>query len=230
MEKISKELKDLLYEEGAGLVGFADLRETGSELPFGVSVAIGLSMDALDSLREGDKTRYQAEVFPLEDIERIVAVGADYLAGKGYKTVQMTEAFMHSDDFTMDLQLKTVATRAGLGWIGRCSLLITDKFGPAQRLSALITDSPLLVGKPVTQSSCGDCDLCVRNCPGKAMSGRLWDPQKPRCDLYFDLKSCLGGAEVCGKQIPRQKGLKLCGQCLGFCPHTEDYIRRAKRQ
>ncbi|MDR2131957.1 MAG: epoxyqueuosine reductase [Clostridiales Family XIII bacterium] len=230
MEIISKELKALLYEEGADLVGFADLSETGSALPFGVSIAIGLSIEALDSLREGDKTRYKAEVFPLEDIERIVDVGANYLNRKGYKTVQLTEAFMHSEAFDMDIQLKTIATRGGLGWVGRCSLLVTEKFGLAQRLSALITDAPLLADRPVTQSFCGDCNLCVRNCPGKAMSGRLWNPQKPHCDLYFDLKSCLRGADICGERIPRQKGLKLCGQCLGFCPHTEDYINRVKRR
>jgi len=35
---------------------------------------------------------------------------------------------------------KTIATRAGLGWIGKTALLITPQFGSAIRLNSVLTD------------------------------------------------------------------------------------------
>ena len=38
---------------------------------------------------------------------------------------------------------KTIATRAGIGWIGKSALLVTAKYGSAIRLSSILTDTPI---------------------------------------------------------------------------------------
>ena len=56
-----------------------------------------------------------------------------------------------------------IATRAELGWIGKNCLLVTEKFGPAIRLSSLLTQVPLFCEEPVNRSHCGACRICVNN-------------------------------------------------------------------
>ena len=51
------------------------------------------------------------------------------------------------------LPYKTIATKSGLGWIGRSALFVTPEYGSAVALGAILTDMPLEFGKvsiPVT--------------------------------------------------------------------------------
>ncbi len=79
-----------------------------------------------------------------------------------------------------ELPHKTVATRAGLGWIGKCALLVTRQFGSAVRLTSFLTDAELECAVPVTQSACRGCTLCVDTCPAGAVSGRQWSTEVDR--------------------------------------------------
>jgi hypothetical protein len=62
---------------------------------------------------------------------------------------------------TTPLPHKTVATRAGLGWIGHCALLVTPAFGPALRISSVLTNAPRYHAVPIVRSRCGTCRRCV---------------------------------------------------------------------
>ena len=127
-----------------------------------------------------------------------------------------------SDEWVSSLPHKTVATRAGLGWIGKNCLLITEQYGPAIRLSSIVTDAPLKCGEPTEESRCGQCDACVRLCPAGALSGKLWKAGMER-EQFFQ-------REICKKtQIERMKantGIEtdLCGLCFAVCPYTEKYL------
>ena len=75
-----------------------------------------------------------------------------------------------------DISHKMVATRAGLGWIGKTDLLITKKFGPRLRLTTiLLKDTVISESKPIDISRCGTCNICVEICPAKAANGKIWD-------------------------------------------------------
>lgn len=59
---------------------------------------------------------------------------------------------------------KYAAVNAGLGWIGKNDVLITEKYGPRVRLSAVLIDYPFQYGKKITESKYS-CGLCMVICP-----------------------------------------------------------------
>ena len=178
MSDLNRELETLLREGGADLVGFADLKDVPEAgMPFGVSVAIRLPPEIVRSISDGPNLSYYKTYHEINArLDRIVTAGAVYLKGFGYQaTAQTTKYVVKLNENATLLPHKTVATRAGLGWIGRNALLVTREFGPALRFSSILTDAPLEAAKPVDESSCGDCGECVRYCPrgrSRARSGR----------------------------------------------------------
>ncbi len=61
------------------------------------------------------------------------------------------------------------ATRAGLGWIGKNSLLLSKKLGSYVFIGEVIIDAELEYDQPVTDH-CGQCRLCVDECPTHAIN------------------------------------------------------------
>ena len=65
---------------------------------------------------------------------------------------------------------KHAAQAAGLGTIGRHSLLITPEFGSMVWLGAVLTEAEL-ESDPLCEKICDDCNLCVKACPVNALEG-----------------------------------------------------------
>lgn len=63
-----------------------------------------------------------------------------------------------------------VAQRAGLGFIGKNGLLITEEFGSFVYLGEIITDLEFEPDEPLG-SQCGDCTRCIDYCPPDALIG-----------------------------------------------------------
>ena len=111
-----------------------------------------------------------------------------------------------------ELPHKTVATRGGLGWIGKNCLLVTPQYGSAIRISSLLTNAPLRCDEPVNQSHCGTCRQCVEKCPAQALKDILWTVGMQR-EKIVDIEKCYK------KQIEimsRNTGIEtdLCGNVL----------------
>ncbi len=68
------------------------------------------------------------------------------------------------------IHFRIAAVAAGLGEIGYSNLLLTPEFGPRQRVAAIITDAPLEPDPLFEGKLCDRCMLCVKNCPGHAIS------------------------------------------------------------
>jgi hypothetical protein len=154
MNKLSLELYDLLLGKGASLCGFAGLeRIVEGELQYGVSVAVRLPVPVLQSIAEGPSRIYFDAYHEINDqLDSLVTLGAEYLQSKGYRAHAKTRANVQEHPgYRTDLPHKTVATRAGLGWIGKSALLVTREFGPAVRISSLLTDAPLTLGEPINE-------------------------------------------------------------------------------
>lgn len=67
---------------------------------------------------------------------------------------------------------KAWAAEAGLGWIGRNSLLVTPQYGSTVLLGELILD--MRVDKydtPFPENRCGKCGKCISACPNSAING-----------------------------------------------------------
>ncbi|MHC4712523.1 MAG: 4Fe-4S double cluster binding domain-containing protein [Planctomycetota bacterium] len=197
-------LRNLLASRGAAVVGCADvsgLEETAT-LGFPRAIAIGVAArpDALRGLAEALTAAYVEEVDRLRRLRSELAAAA-------------TEF------------LKTVATRAGLGWIGKSSLLITRDFGASLRWSVVLTDAPLVTGQPVESSSCGTCRECTAHCPAGAIRETNWSLGAARDELV-DAFACREAKP--GYAVRFGYGeTKLCDVCIAVCPWTKDYIERS---
>src|SRR5699024_7129121 len=75
---------------------------------------------------------------------------------------------------TGELSDRAVAERAGIGFSGKHTSIITEEFGSFVYLGELITSIPFQPDAPV-EDSCGDCRICLDACPTGALveGGRL---------------------------------------------------------
>jgi epoxyqueuosine reductase QueG len=231
MPTLKENLANFLKSNGASLVGFADLKEIPSKardgFPIGISIAIALDPKVMSAVKDGPTAEYYAEYKRLNALlDNLGQITARFLIDRGYKAKALTTTF-EEDKTTLSAKLphKTVATRAGLGWIGKCALLVTRKYGSAIRLTTVLTDTPLDVGKPINESLCAHCTRCVDACPVQAHTGENWQAGMPRETLYDAFKCRDKARELTLKSfgIP----VSICGLCIVACPWTQDYLKRA---
>jgi epoxyqueuosine reductase QueG len=143
--------------------------------------------------------------------------------GSKAKAVEATTENFNARTLSMPVQHKTIATRAGLGWIGKSALLITEECGPAVRLGSVLTDAELETGEPVDTSRCGKCQKCVDNCPANAIKGHNWQVGNPR-NVIYDAFACRDMA----RSLSSEQGIvsTICGICINVCPWTQKHISR----
>jgi len=143
---------------------------------------------------------------------------ADYLNGRlnraihelagifqkdGYRCLPLPAVSPTDQRFLTSLfSYKHAAELAGLGTIGRHSLLITPEFGPRVRLSCLLTQVPLETSPLIHKDYCINCNVCIRECPAQAI-------QLPREDEVYSINKF-----AC--RIYRNAGL-TCSVCMKVC-------------
>jgi epoxyqueuosine reductase QueG len=111
---------------------------------------------------------------------------------------------------------KLVATRAGLGFVGKTDLLVSKRFGPRTRLASILTQAPLEVADPINQSQCGTCSVCVKTCPAEAANGKSWQAGMAR-EEFFDAFKCRAYCRQISQE-KLQEDISLCGLCVHVCP------------
>lgn len=240
---MNREIERILLENGASMVGFAmigelynkvDLNGPRSEdsvtepiniphYPFGISIILAYKKDVIKNISNSPTMDYYDAYHSLNNkLNDLAMICAEYMKEQGYNAYPQTvSATKEYGIFRTVMPHKTVAVHAGLGWIGKSALFITEKYGSAVRLTSVLTDAPLEYNKNIMQSKCGGCMLCTSACPGKAISGRMWNPELDR-DEFFDAMACRKKArEIAAKTI--NKKITLCGKCIEVCPYTRKY-------
>jgi epoxyqueuosine reductase QueG len=103
---------------------------------------------------------------------------------------------------------KHCALKAGLGRIGRNTLLVTEKYGNMVWLSVILTDAELEADAVLEGSPCPDgCSLCVDVCPVHALGDPAMN-QKACADYAF------GGEDGGEWKIKCFKCREVCPNCL----------------
>lgn len=103
------------------------------------------------------------------------------------------------------VSLKHAAQAAGLGSIGRHSLLITPQLGSMVWLGAVLTDGEW-EGDPLLEPACTGCNRCVEACPVNALAGEQVN-QGACWDHAF------------GDDPRTQRWGITCHACRDACPH-----------
>lgn len=83
---------------------------------------------------------------------------------------------------------RSLAVKAGLGWIGKHSLLINRKLGSFVFIGELVVNLELPYATDFMNDACGGCTLCIDACPTQAiLPGRSIDAN--RCISYLTIEN-----------------------------------------
>jgi epoxyqueuosine reductase QueG len=140
---------------------------------------------------------------------------ADYLISKGYKA-HICDGFVEDSE---SIPLKRTAVKGGLGWIGKNSLLLNEKYGSWQALGAIITNADISEIYEEKKNQCGECKECIKNCPSKAI-------EEPG---IFVRKKCL--SHLLEDEVVAEEVIKInpgyfveCDICQLVCPWNSKHI------
>jgi epoxyqueuosine reductase len=171
---------------------------------------------------------WESELPPAEESATVSrhAVGEDYhvsvrrmlqplkraIGAAGYRFRAFTDA--------APVMEKVLAVRAGLGVMGRNTLLTHPRFGSWVFIGGIVTDAPLVCDAPLPDPGhCQSCRRCIDGCPGQALreEGSLdarkcisyWTTEADVAELPASVAAVLGG---------RAFG---CDRCQEVCPMND---------
>ena len=216
------------------LWGAADLRDfatpldrRGNSYPYGIAFAIPMNPKIMAGIQNGPNQAYADEYARVNVLINALSIAlSTEIRQKGYQSEPLP-ASVRTDSVNIKgaFPQKTAATRAGLGWIGRHSQLITRSYGSWVRLGTVFTDLELPCGPALEKNYCGRCNKCVEACPAKALKGRKWHPGLPREEI-LDVLACDQWKKE--HYFQYHKGHN-CGICSAVCPYGLKVLKRSEK-
>lgn len=226
---LNTEIKELLTKAGVAFVHFVDVSEFLPEQNRGLNTAIlfGLALSPEFIAEVASNENYVRELVQAnrqdddEFNQKELKVGrmaddlAKFLQNQGYRAWSQSDknqeknGHYDSKNHTTPLPHKTIAVKAGLGWIGKHDLLITREWGSAISMCTVLTNAPLLFEiAPEMLSRCGNCAICKDVCETGAILGKSWS-KGIRRDELVDVQKCT-----------------TCLKCMVHCPWTREYAKK----
>lgn len=114
---------------------------------------------------------------------------------------------------------KSLAQRAGLGFIGKNHLLTNPQIGSFLLLGELFTNLPLKPDKPLPKKNyCLSCDKCLAACPTGAISeAQPFNANK--CISYLTIEH---KGRIAKELKPSVNYIFGCDTCLKACPYNKE--------
>ncbi len=158
--------------------------------------------------RYGRTSRLYLSEFFLDVVKPLEPI-VDFLKNEGFQAI-VCEGSKKEGSI---LPLKLAAIRAGLGWQGKHSLLISKKHGTFLALGGIITNADLEHNTKEESNRCHNCDKCQKACPlaaldqpyvlnvKKCMSYLLQNENLPK-KMQLVMENRVGDCEICQESCP----------------------------
>lgn len=191
--------------------------EAKSAIMLGVNYAPGVDpLDALTRKSEGAISSYAKRRDYHDVVKSRLKALARWIAER---TNAQVKVFVD----TAPLMEKPLAQRAGIGWQGKHTNLVSREFGSWLFLGAILTDSVLAPDEP-EQDHCGQCRACLDICPTSAFPAP-YQLDARRCVAYLTIEH--------DGPIPQELRAGVgnrvfgCDDCLAVCPWNK-FARQAR--
>lgn len=226
MENINAdEIKYRAKDMGAELCGIASV-ERFADAPAGfhptdilkecksvIVIAVRIPSSMFTSLSKGIYTFSHFRVF--DKINAITFQLTENLEKYGISAVPVpaSEPYEYWDENRRHgqgiLSLKHAAVRAGLGIMGKNTLLVNEKFGNMLLLGAVLSSKEFESDQIADYQACiPNCRICLDNCPASALAGNILEQSKCR--------------SICGKTTEGGGFVYSCNLCRTLCPHKQE--------
>jgi epoxyqueuosine reductase len=228
---LCKRIAELAREGGAFKVGYADVKELKGmvagdpstfDFPNAVSVAVEIPKDAVRTALEVPSAEMREAYKQCnKKLKQIGDQIVEEIITAGYKArfIDPSERVV-PEKLLGPISHKAIAHLAGLGWVGKNGLLISQENGPRLRMGTVLTDMPVAENPPLLVSGCGECMLCIENCPTSSLkeSPAFEDHPQDR-DLVIDWAKCGRYEKALIGDGSRPE--KACGRCIATCPKSQ---------
>lgn len=195
-------------------------RYTPSQLLPGTQRVISVRMDYLQDknmiavLRDSDKA-YISRYALGRDYHKLIRKRLAHLCEKIFQAALQINPAQRPFVDSAPVMEKPLAEQAGLGWIGKNTLLLNSEAGSWFFLGDIYTSIPLPVDQPAQHNQCGKCRACLKICPTDAFP-------KP---YVLDARRCISYLTIEYKgSIPLELREKIgnrvfgCDDCQIICP------------
>ena len=251
---LTEKLKDLAEQSSIDVLGFADAsefkgyarresrrRDPKLSLPDAKTIIVagiyigGITLQAWGDPWYGRTSRLYLSGYFLDMVKPLEPL-VKLLKKEGFESVICDGT---TDEGSV-LPLKLAAVRAGLGWQGKHSLLISRRYGTFLALGGLITNAELEHNEKEEPNQCRDCDKCQQACPlgalktayfldrAKCMSNRLADENLPEA-VQAVMENRIGDCEICQDACPwnkkHLKGPLATGTTVSFQKQAKEWER-----
>ena len=227
---LSKKIRHIADATGIDALGFAEASEFTDyalnhaqrknprrSLPGAKTIIVagiyigGLTLPAWSDPWYGRTSRLYLSEFFLDVVKPLEPITI-FLRNEGYHAL-VCDGAAESGSI---LPLKLAAIRAGLGWQGKHSLLISKKYGTFLALGGIITDAGLAHNTREEPNRCHECDKCQKACPlaaldqpyvlnkNKCLSNLLQVEQLPEKARGI-MENRVGDCEICQNACPWNK-------------------------
>jgi len=126
---------------------------------------------------------------------------------------------------TSPVMEKVWAQKAGLGWIGKHTNLISRDFGSWIFLSEIILNIDLEKDKPFIEDLCGTCVACIDACPTNALSDYVLDSNK--CISYHTIEHKGSFDSITPNPAYFSGYIYGCDICQEVCPWNIKFSRKS---
>ncbi len=215
-------IEQLMRSSGIDIFGTSDVSEAIPEkfrgTPYAITLGIRLFDAVMDAVKGGPTKIYFHHYRTVNALLDACALRcAIELQREGYLAAAIPASQTTNETgIAGDFQHKSAANLAGLGFIGKSALFITNDFGPRVRFATVLTDMKL-ESAGIKQPECGSCNACARACPCGAITGKTWTLGCQREELV--------DAELCSRHMKEKYEMigrgAVCGICVAVCPFTK---------